>query len=96
MRGGPGLSLLLVSPSRSEGPLACDSVRLRTVDGQDGSGGGSYGVRQGHTPAVLALAEGRIEAFQDGRRILVRHTAGGFATVEDNLVTVATERFQEG
>ncbi len=89
------LTLHIVTPVGAGGRIACDSIRLTLSDDESGRGGGSYGVRPGHTKALLALGEGKIEAYLAGETVLSGVGGEGFATIEKNSVTVVTEEFRK-
>lgn len=83
--------LEIITPKGITERVECDSVRLCLADDKNGRGGGSYGVRAGHTYSILLLAEGTTEAQKDGERVLTLKTGEGFATVDKDTVTVAVE-----
>lgn len=88
------LTLKIVTPQGSQPPVACDSLRLTLCDGENGLGGGSYGIRSGHAKALLALAaSGPVTALAAGKTVLAGRCGGGFASVEGDAVTVVTESF---
>ena len=88
------LTLRIVTPGGALEPVACDSVRLTVCDDSRGKGGGSYGIRPGHTKALLALEAGPIRAFLAGGPVLSGQTGGGFATVDGDTVTAVVETFE--
>lgn len=69
----------------------CDSIHLPMADDKNGRGGGSMGIRKGFPDAVIALKEGRAEAFAEGSRVFLKEISGGFAIVKDGEVTLAAE-----
>lgn len=87
------LTLNIVTPRASYGPFCCDSVHLTVCDSKKGRGGGSYGIRAGHTESLLTLDKGPVEAFLSGKAVLTGKCSGGFATVEENTVLIITEDF---
>ena len=89
------LVLNIVTPNGARDPIQCDSVHLTICDDISGKGGGSYGVRAGHAKSLLTLDKGIIEAFLSGQNVLTGEGDIGFATVEQNTVTVVTETFLE-
>lgn len=89
-----GLTLKIVTPEGALSPVACDSIRLTVSDDRKGKGGGSYGVRRGHTKALLALEEGEIRALLSGKTVFAGQSGRGFATVERDLVTAVVESFR--
>ena len=92
---GKQLILKIATPNGAHDPILCDSIRLTICDDLDGRGGGSYGIRPGHAKALLSLDQGSIKAFLSDRCVLTGHSGTGFATVEQNTVTVVTENFSE-
>ncbi len=89
------LILNIVTPKGTYGPFRCDSVRLSVADNSDGKGGGSYGIRAGHTKSLLALDKGTLKAFVSGKSILTAKCGGGFAKVEKNTVTAVVDEYCE-
>ena len=88
------LTLRIVTPEGALPSTGCDSVRLTVCDDGQGKGGGSYGIRPGHTKALFALDAGPIRAFLAGVQILSGRTGGGFATVDGDTVTAVVESFE--
>ena len=88
------LILKLVTPEAALEPVPCDSVHLTVCDDAKGKGGGSYGIRPGHTKTLFALDAGPIRAFLDGTCIFSGRTGGGFATVDGDAVTAVVESFE--
>lgn len=89
------LKLLIVTPDEAPIHADCDSIRVTLSDDEKGRGGGSYGIRVGHTKTILSLSEGPVTAYQGGACILQRTCSAGFARVEDNVVTVVVEAAEE-
>ena len=87
------LILKIVTSQGAHGPVPCDSIHLTVRDNANGKGGGSYGIRPGHTKALLALAEGTITAYLVGKTVLFGRCSLGFATVEQDAVTAVVEDF---
>ncbi len=87
------MKLTVVTPDGQYGPTVCDSVHVTIRDDSRGNGGGSYGIRAGTAPSLLALDDGPLSAYRDGVLLLQAHCEGGFATVEHGAVTVVTERY---
>lgn len=88
------LKLRIVTPVKEYNYENCESVRLCVSDGENGKGGGSYGIRKGHAKALLCLSEGEIYASCNGEKILEAVTSSGFATVENNMVSVIVDEFK--
>ena len=89
------LILKIVTPSGNRDPIRCDSVHLTICDDLNGKGGGSYGIRAGHAKSLLSLDKGVIKAFLSGQNLLTGKNDIGFATVEQDAVTVVTDAFVE-
>ena len=85
------LTLKIVTPLGALEPLECDSVRLTVCDDENGSGGGSYGIRAGHARALFALDRGPLRAFLGGEQVFSARVSGGFALAEGGTVTALVE-----
>lgn len=81
------LTLNILSSAEKREGIECDSVHLVISDTKQGKGGGSYGIRKGHVKALISLGKGDIKAFLSGKEIFSFTVDGGFATVENNIVT---------
>lgn len=84
------LTLKIVTPEGEKAHCTCDGIRLRIPDDQNERNGGWVGIHPGHTPALMALTQGEVLVYRDGQeveRILIQ---GGFASVQENVVTVIT------
>ena len=90
---GSELTLKIVTAEGSRPPVRCGSIHLTLCDDANGRGGGSYGIRPGHAKALFALGDGPVTALSAGQTVLSGRCSGGFATVEQDAVTVVTERF---
>ncbi|MBQ2767079.1 MAG: hypothetical protein IJF49_03265 [Clostridia bacterium] len=86
--------LIVSTPDKAELILRCDSVSFSVPDGKDGKRGGSVGVRSGHVDAVFALAAGRIFAKVDSQTVFDAMADAGVAFVENNCVTVLTNKVE--
>ena len=85
-----GLLFRLITPKKELCSIRCDSVILVEKDDAQGRGG-SLGIRPGHLPAVVALAEsGPVRAVSGGKNIFAALVRGGFARVNGASVTVLT------
>lgn len=89
------LTLYIITPKCSYGPVPCDSIHLTVSDDVNGKGGGSCGIRKGHAKSLLSLSEGTIDAFRGGEVVFVGKGGRGFATVHENVVTAVVESFEE-
>lgn len=85
------LTLNILSPEGRHPAVTCDSVHLILSDDDTGKGGGSCGIRTGHAKAMLALSKGSITAFMKEEKVFEVQTGGGFATVENDVVTVVAQ-----
>ncbi len=86
------IKLRVVTPQKAEGPIECDSVHLQITDDLDGNGGGDYGIRLGHIRSVISVDKGNVTAYLDGKQVFETKVDGGFATVENNTITVVAEK----
>ncbi len=85
--------LNIVTPKATYGPYNCDSIHLTICDDSKNQGGGKCGIRKGHAKALLALDEGVVEGYLSEKTIIVGKSGCGFATVNENVVTVVVESF---
>lgn len=79
------LTLTIVTPRGTACSVCCDAVTLPLADG------GGIGIRKGHIPAEMALMPGVVRATENGAPLCSVSIAGGFASVENNTVTVITD-----
>ena len=84
------LTLKIVTPEGTDQTVDCESVILWMAGDHKGKGEGSIGIRKGHTHAVIALGNGPVQAFSNGKTVFAGQTLGGFATVSKDVVTVVT------
>ena len=89
------LLLTVVYPDRAAETLTCDAVTITVQDNKKGRGGGLYGIRPGHAPALFALDPGKAEARLDGATVFHRTLGTGYAKVGNDRVTVITESGSE-
>ena len=85
------VTLRIVTPGNEHTEIACDSVHLIAKDGTDKNGGGSLGIRRHHAPALIALQDGKIGAYLNGKEIFSLDITGGIASVSEDIVTVFPE-----
>lgn len=86
------LTVRIVTPLGEAASFECDSVTLFAADAQNGEGGGSVGIRRGHIPAVIALADGSVvKGTSDGGETRSFTVSGAFARVGDDAVTVVAK-----
>ena len=86
------LTLKIVSKDGTRPPVECDSVHLNVCDDTMGRGGGSMGIRAGHIKSLICLDRGPVTAYLEGKEIFSCITDGGFATVENDIITIVTEK----
>jgi F0F1-type ATP synthase epsilon subunit len=84
------ITLKIVTPEGIDRTFACDSVVLWMAPDSNGHGEGSVGIRKDHAEAVIAVGNGPMKAFLEGKMVFSAETQGGFATVLENIVTVVT------
>ncbi len=84
------LTLKILSPGGAATDVVCDSITLTVRDNSQSKGGGSYGIRTGHAPALIATDKGNITAKKDGQTVLSDFFDEGMATIDNNVVTVIT------
>lgn len=85
------LLLTVICPDGVPERITCDSLHITVKDGEKGTGGGMYGIRPGHAPAIFALAKGKAEALLDGKTVWKRELGEGFAQVGKNGVSLVAE-----
>lgn len=88
------LTLKIVSKNGSSPVVECDSIHLTVADDTTGKGGGSMGIRPGHIKSLISLGRGGVTAYIDGKEIFSCMTDVGFATVENDNVTIVTEKIE--
>ena len=86
------LTLKIVSKDGVVAAVECDSVHLTVCDDTNGRGGGSMGIRPGHIKSLISLDQGSVAAYIGEKEIFSCIVGGGFATVENDTVTVVTEK----
>lgn len=85
------LTLKVILPEGILCEKECDSVKLCIVEDKNGKGSGSYGIHRGHAKAVLCLSKGKVEAFDGQKNVFSKQIGGGFANVENDVVTVVAD-----
>ena len=86
------LTLKVVTCDGCVAKTECDSVHITVADDEFG---GSYGIRAGHARSVFALARGRVLAYIDGRTVLDIQTGAGFATADNDVITVVVNEYNK-
>ncbi len=89
------MQLIIATPKGSILPIECDSVHLNICDDIKGKNGGNYGIRKGHAKALFSLEKGNVIALLNGKTVYSATTTKGFATVDNNVVTVVVEEIIE-
>lgn len=84
------LTLRIVTSDGVDRTVGCDSVMLWMAPDSNGKGEGFIGIRKGHVDAVIALGNGKTEARLGGELVFSAITEGGFATVQNDTVTVVS------
>ena len=80
----------LLTPLKEVASCRCETVNLIEKDGAEGRGG-SLGIRLGHLPAVVALAENSaVSVKNQDKTVFSARVRGGFARVDRASVTVLT------
>jgi len=90
-RSASTMTLRLLTPTGYSSETVCDSVHLTQRDSVAGTGGGLVGIRADHAPAVIALGEGPVSASLGTETVFRASVSGGFASVQNNVVTVITD-----
>ena len=85
------LRFLLVTPRGIAYETDCREVQLVAADDSQGRGGGSIGIRYGHTETVVVLQPGKPVRALGGETPFSAVTGGGVARVRNNTVTVLAE-----
>ena len=85
------LTLKIITPSGLKLDRAVCSLQLQIPDDETGRQGGSLGIHPGHTDALLAVAPGAVTAKTEGPDLTVQ-VGSGFATVENDVVTLLVDR----
>lgn len=89
------LTVSFFSVDRQVSDIECDSVRLPVSDNMKGEFSGSYGVRKGHARAVFSLEAGKVILTSDGKTVFEADISDGFATVENNEVSITVNSMNE-
>lgn len=79
------MRFIFITPSGSTDPVECDSVRLPASDG------GSCGIRPGHAEELIALGNGAVTVFLEGREVFSRDVSSGLAFVDREGVRIISE-----
>lgn len=82
------LTLKILSPDGVKAQVSCDSITLTVRDNSQGKGGGSYGIRKGHAPSLIATDKGAVVAKKDRITVFSKYFNEGMATIDNDTVTV--------
>ncbi|MBR3767763.1 MAG: hypothetical protein IKL10_05940 [Clostridia bacterium] len=86
------LTLVIVTPEGALPQIRCESITLTVKDNEKGKGGGSYGIRKGHTNSLIATDKGEVRAFINGEKVFSVLLSEGFAGVDKNTVTITANK----
>lgn len=89
------MQFVIATPKGSLPPVECDSVHLNISDDAKGKSGGNYGIKKGHVKALFALEYGNVSALLKGETVFSAKVGKGFATVDEDKVTVVVEELAE-
>lgn len=89
------MQLIIATPKGSLSPIECDSIHLNICDNVNGKSGGNYGIRKGHVKALFSLEKGSVTALRSGETVYSATTTKGFATVDNDVITVVVEEVIE-
>lgn len=89
------LTVSFFSVDRQVCGVECDSVRLPVSNNMKGEFSGSYGIRKGHARAVFSLKAGKVTLTSDGKTVFEADISDGFATVENNEVSITVNSLSE-
>lgn len=82
------LTVKIITPEGEKNEIYCDSLTVTVRDNEKGKGGGSYGIRKGHTEALIALGAGRITAKNKEETIFSEILPEGFLSVKNNYIEI--------
>ncbi len=86
--GENNLKLLFLTPDGENETVICDSIHLMLKEGTSGNEGGSIGIRKGHIRSVMALQNGNVKAYFEGKIVFNKKAEKALAYVENDTVTV--------
>ena len=89
------MQLIIATPKGTLSSVECDSVHLNICDDKKGKNGGNYGIRKGHVKSLFSLEKGSVTAFLNGETVYSATTTKGFATVDNDIITVVVEEVIE-
>ncbi len=85
------LTLEVYGVDRKLPAIKCDYVRLPLAEDINGRFSGSCGIKKGHAKSALALGKGCIIATENGASVFETEISGGFALVNNNVVSVTAD-----
>ncbi len=88
------MQLIIATPKGSLAPFECDSVHLNVCDNAKEKNGGNYGIRKGHVKTLFSLEKGTVTALLSGETVFSARSSKGFATVNNDVVTVVVEEYE--
>lgn len=80
-----------VTPDGELPEIKCDGVTFHIKDNAKGKGGGLYGIKKGHAKALFAVEAGTVTAKLGDETVFSQQFKSGFASVNNNIVTLITE-----
>ncbi|MBR5446504.1 MAG: hypothetical protein IKV57_10285 [Clostridia bacterium] len=90
------LTLTIVTPDGGSTVIRCDSIRLPAAEGIRKNSGGSFGIRKGHTDALIAVDSGTVTALLGGKTVFTGTVSGGFAIVSGgDTVSILTDHLTD-
>ncbi len=89
------ITVEIITPKGKKFNKNCTSVQFNVADNQAGNYIGCYGVRSGHAKAIFALKKGVVKAYSDDLIVLNCECGDGFATVNEDFVSLVVESFCE-
>lgn len=89
------LTVKINSVDKHISPIECDSVRIPVADSIKGTFSGSYGIKKGHAKAVFSLKKGEVIVTVADKTIFKAEISEGFATVENNLLSITVDKIEE-
>ncbi len=88
------MQLIIATPKGALAPIECDSVHFTICDDSKGKSGGNYGIRKGHVKSLFSLEKGTITGLMSGKTVFSAKNGNGFATVDNDVITVVIEEYE--
>lgn len=82
------LTVKIITPEGEKNEIYCDSLTVTVRDNEKGKGGGSYGIRKGHTEALIALSEGMATAKKGEETVFSEILPEGFLSIKNNYIEI--------